>query len=135
MSQMEDLVIAASPNNVSSVPCFESVSVVNSNDVHFGNKTIYQGPVTIKQIVYSDKKSDVNSSERENIIVENSNNSNSNNVSCGSEFSGLCNPGFEKEDTKLGSSQSAKRARNGHVDKLFQENTVKCRSKSVFCYL
>ncbi|CAG9857852.1 unnamed protein product [Phyllotreta striolata] len=33
------------------VPYFGSVSVVNSNEVHFGNKTVYKGPVTIKQIV------------------------------------------------------------------------------------
>lgn len=33
-------------------PYFQSVSVVNSNDVHFGNKTVYKGPVTIKQFVY-----------------------------------------------------------------------------------
>ncbi|KAG5870410.1 hypothetical protein JTB14_038159 [Gonioctena quinquepunctata] len=34
------------------IPNFGSVSVVNSNDVHFGNKTVYKGPVTIKQFVY-----------------------------------------------------------------------------------
>ncbi|XP_074042795.1 peptidoglycan-recognition protein LC isoform X2 [Leptinotarsa decemlineata] len=34
------------------LPHFGSVSVVNSNDVHFGNKTVYKGPVTIKQFVY-----------------------------------------------------------------------------------
>ncbi|XP_056637589.1 peptidoglycan-recognition protein LC-like [Diorhabda sublineata] len=40
------------------VPNFGSVNVVNSNDVHFGNKTVYKGPVTIKQFVYP--KSDLN---------------------------------------------------------------------------
>lgn len=40
------------------VPNFGSVNVVNSNDVHFGNKTVYKGPVTIKQFVYP--KGDVN---------------------------------------------------------------------------
>ncbi|CAH1169610.1 unnamed protein product [Phaedon cochleariae] len=34
------------------LPHFGTVSVVNSNDVHFGNKTVYKGPVTIKQFVY-----------------------------------------------------------------------------------
>jgi hypothetical protein len=31
-----------------------SVSINNSSDVHFGNKTFYNGPVTIKQIVIND---------------------------------------------------------------------------------
>lgn len=40
-------------SNKPKLPYFESVSVVNSNDVHFGHKTIYKGPVTIKQFVYA----------------------------------------------------------------------------------
>lgn len=32
---------------------FENISVCNSTDIHFGNKTFYNGPVTIKQFVYS----------------------------------------------------------------------------------
>ncbi|XP_025830018.1 peptidoglycan recognition protein isoform X2 [Agrilus planipennis] len=36
-----------------SKPSFGNVTVSNSSDVHFGNKTFYQGPVTIKQIVYA----------------------------------------------------------------------------------
>lgn len=32
---------------------FENICVSNSSDVHFGNKTFYQGPVTIKQFVYA----------------------------------------------------------------------------------
>lgn len=32
---------------------FGTVAVTNSTDVHFGNKTYYQGPVTIKQILYA----------------------------------------------------------------------------------
>ena len=34
-------------------PCFQNIEVTNSNDVHFGNKTYYQGPVTIKQVLYT----------------------------------------------------------------------------------
>lgn len=34
-------------------PAIGSVSIENSSDVHFGDKNIYQGPVTIKQIVYA----------------------------------------------------------------------------------
>lgn len=32
---------------------FGNVAITNSNDVHFGNKTYYQGPVTIKQFLYA----------------------------------------------------------------------------------
>ncbi|CAG9839410.1 unnamed protein product [Diabrotica balteata] len=46
-------------NDQPHLPHFGSVSVVNSNDVHFGNKTVYKGPVTIKQFVYP--KSDITS--------------------------------------------------------------------------
>ncbi|XP_022914118.2 uncharacterized protein [Onthophagus taurus] len=36
-------------------PCFQNIEVTNSSDVHFGNKTYYQGPVTIKQILYTNR--------------------------------------------------------------------------------
>lgn len=49
-------------NDTPHLPHFGSVSVVNSNDVHFGNKTVYKGPVTIKQFVYP-KSDGSNSSE------------------------------------------------------------------------
>lgn len=32
---------------------FGNVAITNSSDVHFGNKTYYQGPVTIKQFLYA----------------------------------------------------------------------------------
>lgn len=35
------------------VPSFGNISVANSSEVHFGNKTFYQGPVTIKQFLYA----------------------------------------------------------------------------------
>ncbi|XP_067002918.2 peptidoglycan-recognition protein LC isoform X2 [Anabrus simplex] len=35
------------------VPSFGNIAVNNSTDVHFGNKTFYNGPVTIKQFVYA----------------------------------------------------------------------------------
>lgn len=38
---------------ISEVPSFGDVCVKNSANVHFGNKTFYNGPVTIKQIVYA----------------------------------------------------------------------------------
>ncbi|KAJ9597993.1 hypothetical protein L9F63_026904, partial [Diploptera punctata] len=47
-------------------PSFGSVVVNNSSDVHFGTKAFYNGPVTIKQFVYSSKDGsadDVNGNE------------------------------------------------------------------------
>ncbi|XP_046734927.1 uncharacterized protein LOC124404636 [Diprion similis] len=38
---------------VSETPSFGDVCVKNSSNVHFGNKTFYNGPVTIRQIVYA----------------------------------------------------------------------------------
>lgn len=40
---------------------FGNICVSNSNDVHFGNKTFYQGPVTIKQFVYANNAIENNS--------------------------------------------------------------------------
>lgn len=49
-------VILSQPVNDVNDPCgpkIGKVSVQNASDVTFGNKTFYQGPVTIKQIVVS----------------------------------------------------------------------------------
>lgn len=40
-------------NDGQDVTNFKNISICNSSNVHFGNKTFYNGPVTIKQIVYS----------------------------------------------------------------------------------
>ncbi|XP_031358997.1 peptidoglycan-recognition protein LC-like isoform X2 [Photinus pyralis] len=37
-------------------PNFGNIAVTNSTDIHFGNKTYYQGPVTIKQVLYANSK-------------------------------------------------------------------------------
>lgn len=74
------------------LPYFKSVSVVNSNDVHFGNKTVYKGPVTIKQFVYpngeviSEKVGDSKETV-ENFDLKNSKN-------------GVCNPTFVKDENE-----------------------------------
>ena len=39
-------------NSSESRPSFGNIVVNSSSDVHFGNKTFYNGPVTIKQILY-----------------------------------------------------------------------------------
>lgn len=75
------------------LPYFNSVSVVNSNDVHFGNKTVYKGPVTIKQFVYpngeviSESVSDSKETDEENFDLKNSKN-------------GVCNPTFVKHENE-----------------------------------
>lgn len=70
------------------LPFFKSVSVVNSNDVHFGNKTIYQGPVTIKQFVYPDSEifCETVNGLKKNVVVEN--------AELKKSKSGVDNPGF-----------------------------------------
>lgn len=45
--------IALSDDNDNNNPKFGNICVSNSSEVHFGNKTFYQGPVTIKQFVYA----------------------------------------------------------------------------------
>jgi hypothetical protein len=41
--------------NANNVPNINSLAISNSTDVHIGNKTIYNAPVTIKQIVIRDR--------------------------------------------------------------------------------
>lgn len=43
-------------NNNDTSPNIGSIAVQNSSDITFGNKTFYQGPVTIKQFVYDKTK-------------------------------------------------------------------------------
>jgi hypothetical protein len=43
----------AAQNSSESRPSFGNIVVNSSSDVHFGNKTFYNGPVTIKQFVYT----------------------------------------------------------------------------------
>ncbi|XP_026475105.1 peptidoglycan-recognition protein LC-like [Ctenocephalides felis] len=49
-SQQSGLVISQS--SAPSAPSFGSIAVTNCADIHFGNKTYYKGPVTIKQFLY-----------------------------------------------------------------------------------
>lgn len=54
--------IKATPNGITlprdEPPAFGDVTVKHSSNVHLGNKTFYKGPVTIKQIVYSNPDND-----------------------------------------------------------------------------
>lgn len=45
--------IATFAKPAASPPVFGTVSVSNSENVHFGNNTYFQGPVTIKQVIQS----------------------------------------------------------------------------------
>ena len=55
----------AAKKSSESPPSFGNIVVNSSSDVHFGNKTFYNGPVTIKQFVYTtrDGSVDVHRSE------------------------------------------------------------------------
>ncbi|XP_069700794.1 peptidoglycan-recognition protein LC-like [Periplaneta americana] len=58
-------IVLAAQKSSESRPSFGSIVVNSSSDVHFGNKTFYNGPVTIKQFVYTTRNgnADVNDSE------------------------------------------------------------------------
>lgn len=49
---------------------FGTVAVTNSTDVHFGNKTYYQGPVTIRQILYAGQQNDVKVIGQDDLTVD-----------------------------------------------------------------
>lgn len=53
------------------IPNFGNICVTNSSEVHFGNKTVYQGPVTIKQVLYTNGgfESDVNNVNNGNLAI------------------------------------------------------------------
>lgn len=80
--------------NQAKLPFFKSVSVVNSNDVHFGNKTVYKGPVTIKQIVYP--SGEVVTSECISDLEENPEN-----FGIKSPRNGIYNPAFVQTEKEL----------------------------------
>jgi hypothetical protein len=56
----------AAQNSTESRPSFGNIVVNSSSDVHFGNKTFYNGPVTIKQFVYTTKNGSVDVHHSEN---------------------------------------------------------------------
>jgi hypothetical protein len=60
----------AAQKSSESRPSFGNIVVNSSSDVHFGNKTFYNGPVTIKQFVYTTKNGsvDVHHSESDDTI-------------------------------------------------------------------
>lgn len=100
-------------------PCFKSVSVVNSNDVHFGNKTVYKGPVTIKQFVYPNgeiiKTESGGGFETSEDIVD---------VKKGQN--GIYNPTFIKDDGKLSDETNiAPDIGNGSNSTTFLERITK----------
>jgi hypothetical protein len=49
----------AAQKSSESRPSFGNIVVNSSSDVHFGNKTFYNGPVTIKQFVYTTRNGSV----------------------------------------------------------------------------
>lgn len=51
-----DRSILSSASNSALRPNIGSIAVQNSSDITFGNKTFYQGPVTIKQFMYDNQR-------------------------------------------------------------------------------
>jgi len=56
----------AAQKSSESRPNFGNIVVNSSSDVHFGNKTFYNGPVTIKQFVYTARNGSVDAHLSEN---------------------------------------------------------------------
>ncbi|KAF5283534.1 hypothetical protein FQA39_LY17314 [Lamprigera yunnana] len=54
-------------------PTFGNIKVENSTDIHFGNKTYYQGPVTVKQILYAKPELPIVGENKDCDIVYNGN--------------------------------------------------------------
>ncbi|CRL00273.1 CLUMA_CG013546, isoform A [Clunio marinus] len=75
------IIIDQKEENNKTSPKFESVSIHNSSDIQIGNKTFYNGPVTIKQFLVDDKN---------NKWVENQNFDNKSELS----LEGIINKGY-----------------------------------------
>lgn len=67
------IVVGSSDNNIAqaSGPQINTVAIQNSSDIQFGNKKIYNGPVTIKQFLFDDKNNKWIRSNPENGQLEN----------------------------------------------------------------
>ncbi|XP_045464972.1 peptidoglycan-recognition protein LE-like isoform X2 [Harmonia axyridis] len=53
-SHVEGAVVLQRAEQGETCPTFGNICISNGSDIHFGNKTFYQGPVTIKQFVLTD---------------------------------------------------------------------------------
>ena len=60
-----NVIALAAKNSSESRPSFGNIVVKSSTDVHFGNKTFYNGPVTIKQFVYTTRDGGVDGQRSE----------------------------------------------------------------------
>jgi hypothetical protein len=60
-----NVIALAAKNSSESRPSFGNIVVNSSSDVHFGNKTFYNGPVTIKQFVYATRDGGVDGQRNE----------------------------------------------------------------------
>lgn len=103
--------------NQAQIPYFKSVSVVNSNDVHFGNKTVYKGPVTIKQIVYPG--GEIVTSECISDLEENPEN-----FGIKSPKNGIYNPAFVKSEKDLPKTATVNDDVPEHVGYILTDKTT-----------
>jgi hypothetical protein len=60
-----NVIALAAKNSSESRPSFGNIVVNSSSDVHFGNKTFYNGPVTIKQFLYTTRDGGVDGQRNE----------------------------------------------------------------------
>lgn len=92
-SEIDGTIIVSHAGQSDICPTFGDISICNGSDIHFGNKTFYHGPVTIKQFVVADedqlkkiRESDVAPSVVEKSFLE--------------HLEGVDNPGFKEDGTK-----------------------------------
>lgn len=85
-----DGVVVLRSDETQEVPSFGNISVINSNEVHFGNKTFYHGPVTIKQFLYANASGELKGDIRS--VCCNANSDRTSNAKHGHD-----NPVFESE--------------------------------------
>lgn len=140
-SHVEGAVVLQRAEQGETCPTFGNICISNGSDIHFGNKTFYQGPVTIKQFVLTDaeKLKKISETEISPSDVE--------------KFSqvdldgGIVNPSFERESSNNdevgntgGTSEAVERtsSRNRYLKGLYLQkllNNYKTLSVSICFFL
>lgn len=52
----QNVIVINNLENAASSPRIDTIAIQNSTDIRIGNKTVYNGPVVIKQFLYDDQK-------------------------------------------------------------------------------
>lgn len=100
-------------------PNIGSIAVQNSSDITFGNKTFYQGPVTIKQFVYDKNKwREAEQTENDNLGYVNNSTDNLSRKEKGKSPKFSCN---SKSSNFIGCIQNSFGFQGGNIDFSFHK--------------